>query len=78
MTLEELLSNSGTVEFRLRVTQVSNGIVEGYIHPQDIDGGTIDFAVKGNNLIVMQSQPIEETILIETSEDPLDQFRKSA
>jgi hypothetical protein len=61
MTLEDFLRNSGTFEFRIRITKFTDGSVEGYIvvadEPEDSDKGTIDFAVKGNNLIVMQSQP---------------------
>ena len=72
MTFEEFLRNSGTIDFRVRVTP-GDGHVRCYIHPQDRDGETFDFWVHGDNVIVikqLRQRPKEdETLLVQTSED---------
>ena len=67
MTLEELLKDSGTVEFRVRVLRAGENGVAAYIHPQDRDGGTIDFVVNGDHVTV-----IKKLGLLPKKEEPID------
>ena len=54
MTLEEYIqkeTEEGKFDFHIRVYAWNEGVPRFYIHPQYKDGETLDFEVKGNNLI---------------------------
>jgi hypothetical protein len=46
--LRAQLNNS--IDFRLRVLTNKDGDLVFYIHPQDVDGDTLDFKVDGNTV----------------------------
>ena len=51
-TLEEYLADNcrrGVIDFAIRADNTT-GKVTFYIHPTNVSGDTLDFAVKGNNL----------------------------
>jgi|GEM_PF-3216521 len=49
-TFEEYLASAeaeGVVDFHIRIVRTPEGLLDFYIHPQDRDGDTGDFAVAG-------------------------------
>lgn len=50
-TFENYLKSQldASIDFRLRAEVVEGG-VKFYIHPQDVNGDTLDYLVSGNNL----------------------------
>jgi hypothetical protein len=56
-TLQEYLTDSfqhGSVEHSMRSSVDSDGNVSFYIHPMNVSGDTLDFAVAGNDLVPLQ------------------------
>jgi hypothetical protein len=56
-TLEQYLRENyekGVIDHVIRVTSVGDGGAAIYIHPQDADGDTLDFAVLDNELLPLQ------------------------
>lgn len=77
MTLEEFLRTSGTIDFRVRATPGEN-CVSCYIHPDNVNGATIDFLVIGDHVSVIKRLgmlPLDPSLEpIEPIEDPLAQI----
>jgi hypothetical protein len=67
MTLEDLLRNSGTIDFRVRAKSEPEKVTC-YIHPLNKDGRTIDFYVVGNEVTVLDTPGIE-TFTTQTAEE---------
>lgn len=52
-TFEHYLSeshNNGRIDHRIRTVKGPNGELDFYIHPDGVDGETLDFTVDGNSL----------------------------
>lgn len=57
-TFEKFLSDvldKGHCDFSLMAKKSQQGEVTFYIHPNNIDGETVDFVVQGNTLIPIQN-----------------------
>lgn len=60
--LEEMLSKcleNGHIDFRLRARRETNGEVVFYIYPDSVNGDTLDFIVRGNELTQTHLETVE-------------------
>jgi hypothetical protein len=69
MKLEELLRTKVTLngveitpQFRVSVQEIRPDFIHFIIHPQDYDGATLDFYVRGNNLTQLFEVRHEEQV----------------
>ena len=80
MTLEEYFRKNldhNIIDHSLRVEISKDNIVYFYVHPDGVDGDTLDFSVHGNNLIQILFEKILPEIKSEITTDTEEQAVKN-